>query len=93
VITQLQLINIIIIIIIQRFQNKILSNIVDAPWYIKNPGLHRDLQGEMVKNKTELCAKNHEGRLLHHVNFEAIQLLDDTEPMRRLKSKKPFELV
>ena len=29
--------------IIQRFQNKILRNIDDAPWYIRNADLHRDL--------------------------------------------------
>jgi hypothetical protein len=31
--------------------------------------------------------------LLHHVNVEAIQLLDNSELVRRLKKKKPFELV
>jgi hypothetical protein len=36
--------------IIQRFQNKVLRNMVDAPWYIRNADLHRDLQMEMVTN-------------------------------------------
>ena len=58
--------------IIQRFQNKVLRNIVGAPWYIRNADLHRDLQVEMVKNEIGNFAKKHEERLLHHVYFEAI---------------------
>jgi hypothetical protein len=65
--------------IMQRFQNKILRNIVDAPRYIRNADLHRDLQTEVVENETEKFAKKHEERHLHHVNVEAIQLLDSSE--------------
>jgi hypothetical protein len=32
-------------------------------------------------------------RLLHHDNVEAIQLLDNSELIRRLRRTKPFELV
>ena len=79
--------------IIQRFQNKVLRNIVDTPWYIRNADLHRDLQMEMVTSEIGKFAKKHEKRLLYHVNVEAIQLLDSSELVRRLKRKKPFELV
>jgi hypothetical protein len=49
---------------------------------------------EMVTNEIGKIAKKHEGRLLlHHVNIEAIQLLDNSELVRRLKRKKPFELM
>jgi hypothetical protein len=48
---------------------------------------------EMVTNETEKFPKKHEERLLHHVNVEAIQLLDNSELVRRLERKKPFELV
>jgi hypothetical protein len=64
---------------------KVLSNIVDAPWYIRNADLHRDLQMEMVTNEIGKFAKKHEERLLHHVNLEAIQLLDNSELVQRLK--------
>jgi len=47
----------------------------------------------MVTNETEKFDKEHEDRLLHHVNVEAIQLLDSSELERRLKRKKTFELV
>jgi hypothetical protein len=73
--------------IIQRFQNKVLRNIVDALWYTRNVDLHRDLQMEMVTSETGEFAKKHEERLLHHVNVEAIQLLVNSELVRRLKKK------
>ena len=65
--------------IIQRFQNKVLRNIVDAHWYIKNANLRRDLQMEMVTNEIGKFAKKHEERILHHFNVEAIQLLGNSE--------------
>ena len=34
--------------IIQRFQNKVLRNIIDAPWYVRNADIHRDLNMELV---------------------------------------------
>ena len=76
--------------IIQRFQNKVIRNIVDAPWYIRNADLRRDLQMEMVTNEIDKFAKKREERVLHHVNVEAIQLLDNSELVRRLKKKKTF---
>ena len=74
--------------IIQRLQNKVLRNIVDATWYIRNADLQRDLQMEMVTNEIGKFAEKHEERLLHHVNVEAIQLVDNSELVRRLKRKK-----
>jgi len=50
---------------------------------------------EKVTKEIGKFAKKHEERLLHHVNVEAIQLLDSSELVRRLKrrKKKPYELV
>lgn len=79
--------------IIQRFQNKVLRAIVNAPWYIRNSDLHRDLQVEFVENEISKFARSHEKRLHQHVNTEAIQLLDTTDMVRRLKRTKPHELV
>lgn len=79
--------------IIQRFQNKVLRGIVNAPWYVRNDDLHRDLQIEFVHSIIKKYAEAHEKRLHHHVNVEAIQLLDHTDKVRRLKRTKPFELV
>jgi len=41
--------------------------------------------------KLESFGKKQEERLLHHVNVEAIQLLDKSELVRRLKRKIPLE--
>jgi hypothetical protein len=76
--------------IIQRFQNKVLRNIVDAPWCIRNDDLHRGLQTEMFTHEIGKFAKKHEERLLQHVNVEAIQLLENSELVRRLKKKTNF---
>jgi hypothetical protein len=69
--------------IIQRFQNKVLRNIVDVRWYIRNTDLHRDLRMDMVTNEFGKFAKKDDERLLHHVKIEAIQLLDNSELVRR----------
>ena len=80
--------------ILQGFQNKVLRNIVDAPWYIRKADPHRDLRMETVTNENGKFAKKYEERLLHHVHVEAIQLLDNSELVRRLERKrKTFELM
>jgi len=42
---------------------------------------------EMVTNETGKLAKKEEEGLLHHVDVEAIQLLDNSELVRRLERK------
>jgi len=66
---------------------------INAPWYIRNNDLHKDLQVDVVTSKIQRFAQKHEGRLHHHENVEAIQLLDNIGIVRRLQRKKPFELV
>jgi len=79
------------IIIIQRLQNKVLRNIVDATCYFRNTEIYRDIQVEIVTNEIGNFVKNHEERLFDHINVEAIQLLDNSELVRRFK--KSFDLV
>ena len=76
--------------IIQRFQNKVLWNTVDAPCYIRNSDLHRDLEVDIVSSKIQRFAQKHEERLHHHENVEAIQFLDGRGTVRRLQRKKTF---
>jgi hypothetical protein len=78
---------------IQRFQNKVLKCIVNAPWYIRNSDLHHDLEIETVTDTIARCANSHAKRLQNHVNIEASRLLDVRNTVRRLKRKKPFELA
>jgi len=74
--------------IIRRFQNNVLRTSWMHLGNIRNADLHRDLQMEMVTNEIEKFAKKHEARLLHHDNVEAIQLLDNSELVRRFKRKR-----
>jgi len=48
------------------------------------------LQIEKVTNEIGKFAKKLEEMLFHHVNVEAIQLLDNIELVRRLEKKKTF---
>jgi hypothetical protein len=59
--------------IIQRFLDKLLRNMVNAPWYIRNNDLHRDLLVDAVTDEIQRFAQKHEGRLHHHEKVEAIQ--------------------
>jgi hypothetical protein len=79
--------------IIQRFQNEVLRNIADEPWYVRNAELHRELKMDIVTAEIRRYARKHEDRLIHHENVEAIQLLENGELLRRLRRRKPFELV
>ena len=79
--------------IMQRFQNKVLRNIVKAPWYIRNNDLHRDVEADFVSSEIQRFAQKREERLHHHENHEAIHLLDNMGIVRRVQRKKPFELV
>lgn len=78
---------------IQTFQNKVLRNAVNAPWYIRNSDLHRDLGIPMVHEVIEQMALKHQSKLIDHINEEATQLLNTTNLTRRLKRKKPLDLV
>ena len=76
-----------------QFQNKVLQNIVNAPWYIRNTDLHRDLEVDVVSSEIQRFTQEHEERLHHHENVEAIQVLGNMGRVHRLQRKKPFELV
>jgi hypothetical protein len=71
--------------------NKVQKCIANAPWYVRNSDLHRDLGIETVT--IAKFAKSHEKRLQDNINIEASRLLNVKNITRRLKRKKPFELV
>jgi uncharacterized protein YeeX (DUF496 family) len=78
--------------VFQRYQNKVLKCIFNASWYVRNSD-HRDLEIETVTNIIAKFAKSHEKRLQDHINTEASRLLNVNSITRRLKRKKPLELV
>jgi hypothetical protein len=66
----------------------VLRNIVNAPWYIRNNDLHRDLEVDVAASEMQRFAQKHEERLRHHENAKAIQLLDNMGTVCRLQRKK-----
>lgn len=79
--------------IIQTFQNKVLRGIVNAPWYVRNADLHRDLQVNTVSSEINRFAKKHNDRLQIHLNPEIGVVLDVSHQTRRLMRTKPHELI
>ena len=63
---------------------------VNAPWYIRNNDLYRDLLVDVVSSEIQRFAQKHEGRLHHHENVQTIQLLDNMGIVRRLQRNKTF---
>lgn len=79
--------------IIQTSQNKFLRMITNAYRYVTNREIHNDLKIEWVNEVIRENAIKYEKRLHNHTNIEAIQLLDITNEIRRLKRIKPHELT
>lgn len=71
--------------ILQRYQNKTLRYITNAPWYMTNYSIHKDLQIATVKEEINTVSHRYLQRLSDHCNPLAIALLDDTYDTRRLK--------
>ena len=81
-----------VIRVIQTFQNKVLRNIVNAPWYVRNRVIHRDLKINTIETEIKNKAEAHELKLQLHVNVEIPALLNTTGLLRRLNRFKPHDL-
>ena len=78
--------------IIQRIQSKTLRLMLDAPWYVTNAAIHRDLAIETVKKEIKRYSEHYEERLRAHPNELATNLLNRNLVVRRLKRFKPLDL-
>jgi len=78
--------------ILQRFQNKVLRSIVNAPWYVPNTILHTDLQIPTVKAEITNFSTKYRKKLITHPN-ELIPAILEKEGLRRLKRFKLTELT
>ena len=81
------------ITVIQHFQNKVLRCIVNAPCYICINDLHRDLGVNTAKREIENIATKDNIRLRDHVNIDALSLTDPIGMERRLKRRRPSDLI
>ena len=71
---------------------KILRTIVNAPWYVRNEDLRKDLKIPTVKDEIARYGKKYKERLVTHPN----QLVAETNKTiieRRQKKKHPADLT
>ena len=78
--------------ILQRFQNKVLRTIVNAPWYVLNYVLHNDLKILSVKEEMQKFSEKYRDRVTTHPNPLAVGLMDNITDSRHLKRPKPMNL-
>jgi hypothetical protein len=77
--------------ILERFQSKALRMIVDAPWYVPNTLIRRDLQIPSVKEKISHFSSHYSARLTAHPNGILPTLLEQPE-RKRLRRHLPNDL-
>jgi hypothetical protein len=76
--------------ILQRYQSKMLRLITQAPWYVTNQTLHRDLGIALVREISKDKAEAHRKTLWAHPN-PLLEPLTTTSPSRRLRRKWTFD--
>jgi hypothetical protein len=79
--------------ILQRFQNKVLRTIVNAPWYVPNKQLHTDLGISPVHEEIMNISRKYKDKLTAYPNELATTLLNNEVEPRRLKRFKPADLM
>ncbi|KAF0764293.1 protein phosphatase PHLPP-like protein [Aphis craccivora] len=79
--------------IIQRFQNIALRTIAAAYRYDRNDIIQRALMMTSVQDEITKFARKQEKRLDKHTNLAAIQLLNNSQDISRLKCRRPYDLV
>ena len=76
---------------IQSFQSSTLKCIVNAPWYVNNHAIHRDLQTDLVQDGINKYSSKHQQRLQNHPNSLAARLVNQPK-FDRLKRITPIDL-
>ena len=77
--------------ILQRFQSKTLRCLINAPWYVTNETIHRDLKIPTVKEEICKFRNRYNIKVNNHRNPLVTQLLDTTDQIRRLKRQYPLD--
>ena len=78
--------------ILQRYQSKTLRMITNAPWFVNNNNIHKDLKVLKVKELVKNHSTRYLQRLSYHENTLAICLLDESSDVFRLKRKSILDL-
>uniref|UniRef100_A0A6B2EET6 Putative reverse transcriptase n=1 Tax=Phlebotomus kandelakii TaxID=1109342 RepID=A0A6B2EET6_9DIPT len=75
--------------IIQRFENKVLRQVTNAPWYVTNETIRNDLRIPDVKTEIQKQRRNYAMRLQNHPNTLARDLLKNTGSTRLKRKRLP----
>ena len=78
---------------IETIQAKILRTVVNAPWYIRNEDIRRDLEIATVKEAISSNAERYKVRIATHPNRLAAETFKTINMERRLKRKHPADLT
>ena len=78
--------------ILQRFQSETARIITNAPWYVTNETIHRDLRILTIKEERSKHGNRYNSRVSRHSNPLVTRLLDSTVHTRRLKRYYPLRL-
>lgn len=78
--------------ILQRYQSKTLRLISNAPWFVNNNNIHNDLGVPKIHSEIVRYSTNYLNRLSYHPNILAINLLNDSDEVRRLKRHHVLDL-
>jgi hypothetical protein len=82
--------------ILERFQSKALRVIVDAPWYVPNMVIRRDLQTPTVKEEIHRYSSQYSARLSAHLNdliVNLIELPDNRQLLRHMPNDLPTRFL
>jgi hypothetical protein len=78
---------------LQIFQNKVLRTITNAPWFVRNSSIHKDLKISTIQDHIKLTAVSFfesihrsTGSMHYHINTRP-------PPQRRLKRGRPHDLI
>jgi hypothetical protein len=78
--------------VLQYFQSKALRMIVDAPWYVPNTVIRRDLQIRTVKDEIRHYSSQFIARLSAYPNDLTVNLMEPPDN-RRLRSHLPTKFL
>ena len=76
----------------QRFQSKTLRSLIDAPCYVTNETIRRDLKIPTAEEEISKFSNRYNIEINNHQNPLITRLLDTTDQIRRLKRHYPVDL-
>ena len=74
-------------------QAKILRTIVNAPWYVRNDDIRRDLGIPKVREEISRYSEKYKSRIATHPNRLAAETFKTINMDRRIKRKHPTDLI